>query len=239
MPTEPLVSTSWLAEHLRDPNLRVVDIRGFVTTKPVAPGVEKASYRGAHEEYLAGHIPGASYVDWTTDITDPLDPVPAQVAPPDRFAEAMSVRGIGDGTTVIAVDHAGGQFATRLWWALRYYCHDDVAVLDGGWNRWVDEGHEIETGEVTQLRAEFTPRFARGCASRRRTLPECSSHQTARRCLSTRATRGNTPAPGGAGCVAVIFRGRSTFLANCSLRRRGVPAARRDSAANRRARFTP
>src|SRR5262245_21373423 len=148
MPLEPLVTTNWLAEHLRDLNVRVVDIRGFVTTKPEAPGVEKAVYRGARERYLAGHIPGASYVDWTTDITDPLDPVPAQIAPPERYAEAMSGRGIGNDRAVIAVDHAGGQFATRLWWALRHYGHDDVAVLDGGWNRWVDEGREIETGEV-------------------------------------------------------------------------------------------
>ena len=64
--TEPLVSTDWLAEHLRDPNVRVADIRGFVTTKPVAPGVEHATYRGAREEYLAAHIPGAVYIDWTT-----------------------------------------------------------------------------------------------------------------------------------------------------------------------------
>jgi thiosulfate/3-mercaptopyruvate sulfurtransferase len=158
MPAEPLVSTDWLAQHLRDPSLRVVDIRGFVTTRPVVPGVEHATYRGAREEYLAGHIPGAVYINWTTDITDPDDRVPAQIAPPARFAEAMADRGIGDGTTVVAVDHAGGQFATRLWWALSYYGHDDVAVLDGGWNRWVDEGREVESGEVTQTRAEFTPR---------------------------------------------------------------------------------
>jgi thiosulfate/3-mercaptopyruvate sulfurtransferase len=158
MATDFIVSTGWLAEHLGDANVRVADIRGFVTTKPVVPGVEHATYRGARDEYLAAHIPGAVYINWTTDITDPDDPVPAQIAPPARFAEAMASRGIGDGTTVIAVDHAGGQFATRLWWALRYYGHDDVAVLDGGWNRWVDEGHEVETGEVTPMRAEFTPR---------------------------------------------------------------------------------
>jgi thiosulfate/3-mercaptopyruvate sulfurtransferase len=159
MSLEPLVTTNWLAEHLRDPNVRVVDIRGCVTTKQETPGIEKAVYQGAREEYLAGHMPGASYVDWTTDITDPDDPVPAQIAPPERFAEAMALRGIGNGTSVIAVDHAGGQFATRLWWALRHYGHDDVAVLDGGWNRWVDEGREIEKGEVTQARARFIPRI--------------------------------------------------------------------------------
>jgi thiosulfate/3-mercaptopyruvate sulfurtransferase len=158
MTVEPLVSTEWLADHLRDGNVRVVDIRGFVTTKPVGAGVEQATYRGARDEYLTSHIPGAVYVDWTTDITDPDDPVPVQIAPAARFAEAMATRGIGDGTTVVAVDHAGGQFATRLWWALRYYGHDDVAVLDGGWNRWVDEGREVASGEVIPPRAVFTPR---------------------------------------------------------------------------------
>jgi thiosulfate/3-mercaptopyruvate sulfurtransferase len=158
MTTEPLVSTGWLAEHLRDPNVRVVDIRGSVTTKPLAPGVESATYRGAREEYLAAHIPGAVFINWTTDITDPDDRVPVQIAPAARFAEAMAARGIGDGTTVVAVDHAGGQFATRLWWALSYYGHDAVAVLDGGWNRWVDLGGEVESGEVAQPRALFTPR---------------------------------------------------------------------------------
>ncbi len=162
MATELLVSTDWLAENLSDPKVRVVDIRGYVTTKPVAPGIEHATYRGARDLYLASHIPGASYCDWTTDITDPDDPVPAQVAPPARFAEAMAVRGIGDQTRVIAVDHGGGQFATRLWWALRYHGHDEVSVLDGGWNRWVEEGHEVEAGEVTLPRAQFTPRVRTG-----------------------------------------------------------------------------
>jgi thiosulfate/3-mercaptopyruvate sulfurtransferase len=153
-----LVTTEWLAEHLRDPDVRVVDIRGYVVTRPAGPGVEEAEYRDAREEYLAAHIPGAVYVDWTRDIVDPDDPVPAQIAPPDRFAEAMAVRGIGDSTHVIAVDHAGGQYATRLWWALGYNGHDRVSVLDGGWKRWRDEGRPAESGEVSFPRAEFTPR---------------------------------------------------------------------------------
>ena len=94
-------------------------------------------------------FPGAVYIDWTRDIVDPDDPVPVQVAPPERFAEAMASRGIGDETHVIAVDHAGGQYATRLWWALGYYGHDRVSVLDGGWNRWLDEGRPTEAGEVS------------------------------------------------------------------------------------------
>ena len=118
MAADLLVSTEWLAEHLNDPDVRIVDMRGSVVTKQVAPGVEQADYRGARDEYLAAHIPGAVYVDWTADIIDPDDPVPVQIAPADRFAEAMAARGVGDDTVVVAVDHGGGQFATRLWWAL-------------------------------------------------------------------------------------------------------------------------
>ena len=155
---EPVVTTDWLDAHLADPGVRVVDIRGYVTTRPVAPGVEEATYRGAPDEYRTGHVPGAVFVDWTRDIVDPDDPVPAQVAPAARFAEAMAVRGVGDETQVVAIDHMGGQFATRLWWALTYYGHDRVSVLDGGWNRWVEEGRPVETAEVIPARAEFHPR---------------------------------------------------------------------------------
>jgi thiosulfate/3-mercaptopyruvate sulfurtransferase len=154
----PLVTTDWLADHLGDADLRVVDMRGSVSTRPVGPGVEEADYRGAPEQYRAGHIPGAVYFDWTRDIVDPDDPVPAQIAPPERFAEAMASRGVGDSTRVVAVDHMGGQFATRLWWALKYYGHDEVAVLDGGWDRWVEEGRPVEAGDVSPPRAEFQPR---------------------------------------------------------------------------------
>lgn len=158
MPHDSLVTTEWLEDHLADAGIRVVDIRGYVTTRPEGPGEEIATYRGAPEEHRAGHVPGAVFVDWTTDIVDPEDPVPAQVAPPDRFAEAMAVRGIGDGTHVITVDHMGGQFATRLWWALKYYGHERVSVLDGGWNRWVEEGRPVSTDASAVVRATFTPR---------------------------------------------------------------------------------
>ncbi len=103
MPVDPLVTTDWLQEHLGDPGIRVVDIRGYVTTRPVGPGVEEATYRGAPEEYAAGHIPGAVFVDWTKDIVDLDDPVPAQIAGPEAFAQAMGERGIGDETHVVAV----------------------------------------------------------------------------------------------------------------------------------------
>ena len=156
-PTDPLVTTDWLEAHLADPNVRVVDMRGYVVTKSVEDCVEEAEYRGAAAEFRAGHIPGAVYIDWTKDIIDPDDPVPVQVAGPERFAEAMAARGIGDETHVVAVDHMGGQFATRLWWAMAYYGHDRVSVLDGGWNRWVEEERPIEEESRVWPRADFHP----------------------------------------------------------------------------------
>lgn len=158
MPIDALVTTSWLRDRLGDPAIRIVDIRGSVVTRPVEPGVEEATYLGAPGEYAAGHIPGAVFVDWTHDIIDPDATVPVQVAPPDRFAKVMGGLGIGDQTHVVVYDHMGGQFATRLWWALTYHGHDAVSVLDGGWNRWVEEDRPIEESPVASLPKTFTPR---------------------------------------------------------------------------------
>ena len=110
------VTCEWLNQNLSNPGIRVVDMRGYVVAKRVDPGLEEATYKGAHEEYLHGHIPGAVYADWTQDIIDKTDSVSVQIAPPEVFAQAMAERGISNDTHVIAVDHAGGQFSTRLWW---------------------------------------------------------------------------------------------------------------------------
>ncbi len=162
MTVEPLVTTDWLADHLGAPDLRILDIRGSVSTRMTEPGVEVATYQGAPDAYAVGHIPGSIFVDWTMDIIDRADPVPVQLARPDDFARAMGQRGVGDSTHVITVDGMGGQFATRLWWALRAYGHERVSVLDGGYNRWVEEGHPVSTSPVAALPATFTPRLQPG-----------------------------------------------------------------------------
>jgi thiosulfate/3-mercaptopyruvate sulfurtransferase len=129
------VSTDWLAERLDDPRLRVVDVRG----KVLPPGI-KPRYQPKRSDYDAAHIPGAIFVDWTRDIIDPADPVPMQVAGPGPFALKMSELGIGDETLVVAYDDYDHIFAGRLAWALRYYGHEGVRILDGGWARWLAEG---------------------------------------------------------------------------------------------------
>lgn len=155
---DPLAQTGWLEGRLDDPDVRVVDIRGYVKKTDLGGGRQKAEYLAAREEYDESHVPGAVYVDWTRDITDPDDPVPAQVAPPERFAALMGSLGIGDDTHVVVYDHAGGQFATRLWWALTYYGHERVSVLDGGWKKWTAENRPV-TGEDPDVEpAVFTPR---------------------------------------------------------------------------------
>jgi thiosulfate/3-mercaptopyruvate sulfurtransferase len=125
-----LVTTAWLADHLDDSNVAVVDMRWR----------EDGSGRARYDR---GHIPGAVFVDWASDIVDPDAPVAFALAPPDRFARVMQERGIGDDTTVVAYADRYGNGPFRLWWACRLYGHDQVRVLDGGLDKWLAEGRSV------------------------------------------------------------------------------------------------
>ncbi|MBA2467871.1 MAG: sulfurtransferase [Chloroflexia bacterium] len=154
---DDLVSVAWLRDHLLEPALQVLDIRGYVNTEALGGGRQRATYTGALNEFQAAHIPGSVFIDWTRDIVDPESDVPAQIAGPQRFAAMLGLSGVDAGTDVVVVDHAGGHFATRLWWALRYYGHDRIAVLDGGFARWRDAGYPTEAGDSTTLPRTFVP----------------------------------------------------------------------------------
>ncbi len=156
-----LVEPDWLAlRHAVGPSLiRIVDLRGYVRTQTDAEGAQSATYAGAPEEYAAGHIPDSVYLDWTRDIIDENDPVPAQIAPAEKFARVLGEAGIGDAHEVIAYDsHPTSQFATRFWWAMRYYGHTNVRVLNGGWARWIREALPITADLPRFPPAIFTPR---------------------------------------------------------------------------------
>ncbi len=149
-----LVSTDWLADHLNAPHLRIVDIRGHV----IAASEPPPHYFNHQTDYENIHIPGALFLDWVDAITDPDDPRHAQIAKPERFAAVMSALAIGDDTAVIAYDDARGMFAARLWWSLNYYGHANVAILNGGWEKWVAEQRPVESITPHYSAAVFTPR---------------------------------------------------------------------------------
>lgn len=130
----PLVSTQWLHDHLNDANLVILDVRGHIL-----PASEPLPHYFSHrDEYLQSHIPGARFVDWVRDIT--IDgPQQMQVAPPEKYGAFMSSLGIDAGTFVVTYDDFGGTLAARVWWTLNYYGHENVAVLDGGWQTWIQE----------------------------------------------------------------------------------------------------
>jgi thiosulfate/3-mercaptopyruvate sulfurtransferase len=155
--TRFLVETTWLASHLQDPDLRFVDMRGYVRTVE-HDGIQEAHYVGARDEYEQAHIPGALYIDWTRDIVDLNDSVEAQIAPAGLFAQVMEGLGIGDQHVVVVYDaHPASQFATRLWWALKYYGHEQVVVLNGGITKWKRENLPLTNTIPDYPRATFTP----------------------------------------------------------------------------------
>jgi thiosulfate/3-mercaptopyruvate sulfurtransferase len=160
--TRFLVETSWLMEHLSDPHLRIVDMRGYVKTveRGEKDGVKRhdANYVGARDEYIKGHIPGALYIDWSSDIIDPDEAVEAQIASSERFAEVLGSMGIGDQHLVVAYDsHPASQFATRLWWALNYYGHEQVVVLNGGFPKWMRDELPLDSFIPSYPPVTFTP----------------------------------------------------------------------------------
>ena len=138
-----LVDTGWLEEHLNDPDLRIVDC------DPVE------AYRRAHIKG-ARAIPAHHYIKHAEYPSDPKKhPL---VAPPDTMKELMESMGIGDDNLVVAYDSNGSNWAARLWWALNYYGHTGVKVLDGGWKKWFDEGRPVTLDEPETRPARFTPR---------------------------------------------------------------------------------
>lgn len=128
-----LVSTEWLAAHLKDPDLRILDASWFLPD----------AGRDGRAEYEAAHIPGARFFD-LDEITDSRSTLPHMAPPPEKFISRMRAMGVGDGHQVVIYDAAGLFSAARVWWTFRLMGKTDVAVLDGGLPKWRAEGREIE-----------------------------------------------------------------------------------------------
>lgn len=128
-----LVSTGWLARHLRDPDLRVLDASWYLPSQG----------RNARAEYDAAHIPGARFFD-LDEISDHRSDLPHMAPPPEKFISRMRALGVGDGHQVVVYDGAGLFSAARVWWTFRLMGKTDVAVLDGGFPKWQAEGRDVE-----------------------------------------------------------------------------------------------
>ena len=134
------VTTDWLADHIHDSNVRVVD----------------TNYA---EEYQKAHIPGAvGVVDnyYKTSLEDRT-----HVQGPEQFAETMASLGINDDTIVVAADSHGGLYSMRLLWALNYYGHTQAKFLDGGLPKWIAEGRAVTTDVPSHTAGRFTPKANR------------------------------------------------------------------------------
>jgi thiosulfate/3-mercaptopyruvate sulfurtransferase len=140
---EMLVSTEWLAAHLNDPGIRIVDMRR------------------AAGDYEAGHIPQAVYLA-NDDIRDP-GAAPTFLPTAAQFEALMGRLGISNNTRVIAYDERGGIYAARLWWILNHFGHSNVALLDGGWVKWTAEqratGRDTPQLQTATFRAKPNPRW--------------------------------------------------------------------------------
>ncbi|MEO1400689.1 MAG: sulfurtransferase [Cyanobacteria bacterium J06635_1] len=145
-----LVTTNWLAQHLKDPQVVVVDCR-FSLPEPEL----------GRQQYQVGHIPGAYYLDLNQDLSSPVQPHGGRHPMPDwgQFVETLNRLGIQSNppTRVVAYDNARFAFAARLWWMLRYLGHDHVALLDGGIGAWQSAGLPLSQDIPAAQPGKFDP----------------------------------------------------------------------------------
>jgi thiosulfate/3-mercaptopyruvate sulfurtransferase len=147
-----LLAPADLAARLQDPALRVVDATAVLRFPPEGGPPQVTSGRPGYE---AGHVPGAVFADLIADLSDPDVALPFALPSAERFAAGASRLGIGPGTQVVVYDQGPTVWATRLWWLLRVFGHDEVGVLDGGLPAWQAEGHPVSTGPVAVAPTAF------------------------------------------------------------------------------------
>ncbi|MFA8441068.1 3-mercaptopyruvate sulfurtransferase [Yoonia sp.] len=149
-PDDPktLVSTDWLAAHLKDPDLRIFDASWYMPDAGRDPAAE----------YAAGHIPGARFFD-IDEISDGRSELPHMAPPVEKFMSRMRAMGVGDGHQVVVYDGTGLFSAARVWWLFRLMGQTNIAVLDGGLPKWVADGHKLTTAAPTIRDRHMTVKF--------------------------------------------------------------------------------
>jgi len=145
---DPLVSTDWLAAHLGEPDLQVLDATFYL------PHLK----RDASAEFEQAHIPGARFFD-IDRVADHSNPLPHMLPDPAAFADAVGALGVGSGDRVVVYGGRGLIASARVWWTFRVFGHDRVAVLDGGLAKWRKEGRPVESGRPVPTPRRFAAAY--------------------------------------------------------------------------------
>ena len=148
---DPTLSTAWLAAHLEDPGLVVIDATWFMPGTP----------RDARAEHAERHIPGAVFFD-IDEVSDHSIPLPHMLAPAADFAVHARRLGVEADSRVVIYDAHGIFSAPRVWWNFRAMGHENVFVLDGGLPKWIAEGHPVESGWPQRPHGEFKAHYQAG-----------------------------------------------------------------------------
>jgi thiosulfate/3-mercaptopyruvate sulfurtransferase len=144
------VSTDWLADHIEDPNVVIVDGSWHLA----------ATGRNAQREYNVAHIPGALFFDIDA-IADTSNPLPHMLPTADAFAAAVGALGIDEKQRIVIYDSLGLYSAPRVWWTFRIMGAQDVVLLDGGFPKWIAEKRAVSSDPVKRPARTFRPRFDR------------------------------------------------------------------------------
>lgn len=189
----PLIDTAALAARLGEPGLVILDASAYL------PG----EGRDAHAEYRAGHLPGARFFDIDV-FSDPETDLPHMAPSAGRFARLAGALGIDRDSRVVVYDQKGLFSAARAWWLFRLFGQASVAVLDGGWPKWRDEGRAVETGEPGPAapaiyRADFHAGLLRGLGDVRDNLVSQDELLLDARAAARFAGQAPEPRPGLAG----------------------------------------
>jgi thiosulfate/3-mercaptopyruvate sulfurtransferase len=151
-----LVSTEWLERHLDDPTVRVLDPSTLLLPRPDFSMYDVVP---ARDDFEKGHIPGAVFVDLQNELSAPDPHLRFMLPDAPTFSGAMARFGVSDDSFVVAYSTANHWWATRLWWMLKVFGHERVAVLDGGFQKWRSENRPVVSGAVrSRATGIFTPR---------------------------------------------------------------------------------
>lgn len=145
---DPLVTSSWLADHIDDPDLRILEC-----TVDLKPGPGGFTAQEMSDVWAEGHIPNSAYADLTNNLSDPDSELRFTMPTAEHFGRAMEALGVGQGTRVVLYDRRMTMWATRVFWMLRAFGFDDCAVLDGGFKNWKMEGRKVSTDPAPEREA--------------------------------------------------------------------------------------